>query len=420
MRLRITKRLVDAERPTTKDRFIFDSEVKGFGLKVTPAGKKIYVLQYRMGGRNSPTKRFTIAEHGEFTAEQARDEAIKLRGQIRMGVDPQEEKKARARPAPVAQTFAETADAYLRHAEKGLRPSSAREWRRIVERDVKPRWGKRATESITRRDVRALLEEVASRGADIQANRTLARLKTLFNWAMQQDIIPASPVAGLKPLAKEIERDRVLSDDEIRWFWAGCDQLGWPFGPLFKLLLLTAQRRDEVGTLEWGHLSQDGKTWTMPRERSKNDRAHEVQLSPQAAVVLGSLPRVAETLVFTTNGARPVSGFSKAKATLDRLMEAERRKQLGLPDDAPPAIPGWILHDLRRTAATGMARLNFPPHVVDKILNHVAGVIRGVAGIYNRYDYLDERRAALEAWANWLDTLLAGAPANVGAFIQRR
>jgi integrase len=413
MPIRITKRFVDAEQPAAKDRFIFDSEVKGFGLKVTPAGRKVYILQYRMGGRKSPTRRYTIAEHGDLTADQARDEAIKLRGQIRMGVDPQGEKKAMASPRPGSRTFAETADGYLRHVAKTLRPSSAREWRRIIERDVKPAWRARAIDAITRRDVRDLIEEISSRGAEVQANRTLARLKTLFNWAIQQDIIPASPAAGLKPVGKEVERDRVLSDEEIRWFWAACDQLGWPFGPLFKLLLLTAQRRDEVRALEWSHLSQDGKTWTMPREKSKNDRAHEVQLSPPASAILNSLHHVSERLVFTTNGARPVSGFSKAKATLDRLMEAERRKQFGLPDETPPATPAWILHDLRRTAATGMARLNIPPHVVDKILNHVSGSIRGVAAVYNRHSYLDERRAALDAWANRLDTLLADSPDNV-------
>jgi integrase len=411
--IRISKRIVEAEKPTAKDRFIFDSEVKGFGLKITPAGRKVYILQYRTGGRNSPTKRYTIAEHGEFTADQARDEAIKLRGQIRMGVDPQGKKKALALPPPATRAFAEIADTYLRQCERTLRPSSAREWRRIIERDVKPDWGERAVEAITRRDVRELVDGIAKRGAGIQANRTLARLKTLFNWAADEDYITASPVAGLKPQAKEVERDRVLSDDEIRWLWAGCDQLGWPFGPLFKLLLLTAQRRDEVGTLEWGHLSSDWQTWTIPREKSKNDRAHEVQLSRLAMEVLQSLPRVSETLVFTTNSARPVSGFSKAKASLDRLMEAERRRQLGLSDNAPPAISAWILHDLRRTAATGMARMNIPPHVVDKILNHVSGSIRGVAAVYNRHSYLDERRAALDGWANRLATLLAGSPVNV-------
>jgi integrase len=410
---RITKRVVDACQPLEKDRFIFDSEVRGFGLKVTPAGRKVYILQYRMGGRKSVTKRYTIAEHGDFTADQARAEAVKLRGQIRMGIDPQSDKKARALPRPQAHTFAETADDYLRHVAKTLRPSSAREWTRIIERDVKPAWGAVPSASITRRDVRELVDGIANRGAGVQANRTLARLKTLFNWAGEQDIIPSSPVTGLKPVAKEVERDRVLSDDEIRWFWSACERLGWPFGPLFKLLLLTAQRRDEVGTLEWSHLSADGRTWTMPREKSKNDRAHEVQLSPTARGVIDALPRVCETLAFTTNGVRPVSGFSRAKAALDRLMEAQRREELGLAKDAPPAIPSWILHDLRRTAATGMARLNIAPHVVDKILNHTSGSIRGVAAIYNRHSYLEERRAALEAWGRWIDALLEGCPANV-------
>jgi integrase len=409
---RITKRNVDAYRPLAKDRFIFDAEVKGFGLKVTPAGRKVFFLQYRMGGRKSVTKRYTIAEHGDLTADQARAEAIKLRGQIRMGIDPQEEKKVRAVPPPEARGFAETADDYLRHVVKTLRPGSAKEWTRIIERDVKPAWGDRTIESIARRDVRELIDGIAKRGAEVQANRTLARLKTLFNWAVEQDIIPSSPAASLKPVAKEVERDRFLSDDEIRWFWLACDRLGWPFGPLFKLLLLTAQRRDEVGTLEWSHLSADGATWTMPREKSKNDRAHEVQLSTLVRILLQSLPRLSDTFVFTTNGVRPASGFSRAKATLDRLMEAQRREELGLAEDAP-AIPGWILHDLRRTAATGMARLNIAPHVVDKILNHTSGSIRGVAAIYNRHSYLEERRAALEAWANRLDALPAVRPPNV-------
>jgi integrase len=411
---KLTKRVIDACHPLAKDRLVFDSEVRGFGLKVTPAGRKVYVLQYRMGGRASITRRYTIGEHGgELTADQARAEAIRLRGRIRMGIDPQEEKKARSRPLPKARSFAATAEDYLRHIAKTVRPSTAREWSRIIAYDVAPAWGDRAILAITRAHVRELVEGIARRGAEVQANRTLACLKTLFNWAVAQDIIPASPAAGLKPVAREIERDRVLSADEIRWFWSACDRLGWPFGPLFKLLLLTAQRRDAVGTLEWSHLSADRTTWTMPRGRSKNDRAHEVQLAPLAQSIIAALPVMSETLVFTTTRSRPVSGFSTAKAALDRLMESARREELGLPEDAPAAIAPWILHDLRRTAATGMARLNVPPHVVDKILNHVSGSIRGVAAIYNRHSYLAERGGALAAWARQVEALLADRPANV-------
>jgi integrase len=417
---KLTKRTVDACQPAPKDRFIFDSEVKGFGLKVTPLGRKVFFLQYRMGGRASVTRRYTIGAHGDLTAEQARSQAILLRGRIRMGIDPQEEKKARSLPLLKARTFAETAEDYLRHVAKALRPSSIREWTRIIAYDVRPAWGDRPIESITRADVRELVEGIARRGAEIQANRTLTRIKTLFNWAVAQDIIPTSPAAGLKPVAKEVERDRVLSDDEIRWFWSACGRLSWPYGPLFKLLMLTAQRRDEVGSLEWSHLSADRTTWTMPRERSKNDRAHEVQLSEPARAVIAALPVMSETLVFTTNAIRPVSGFSNAKATLDRLMESERRAELGLPAESPPTIVPWILHDLRRTAATGMARLNIAPHVVDRVLNHVGGSIRGVAAIYNRHAYLEERRSALAAWGQWIDSLVADRPANVVSLRQQR
>jgi integrase len=288
--------------------------------------------------------------------------------------------------------------------------------------------------------VRELLDEIAGRGAEVQANRTRARLQTLFNWAVEQDIVPSSPVAGLKPVAKEVDRDRVLSDDEIKWFWQSCDTVGWPFGPLFKLLLLTAQRRDEVGTMEWSEIDLDNRIWTLPRHKAKNNRVHEVQLSDAAIELLGSLPRIAvnssasdragktthSKFVFTTNGVTPVSGFSRAKHRLDAIMVRVRRKSLNQPEadeehrralgitargPLPGEVPAWILHDLRRTTATGMAKLNVPPHVVDKILNHVSGAIRGVAAIYNRHGYANERRDALEEWGRHVSRLIE-APLN--------
>jgi integrase len=375
-----------------------------------------------MGGKNTPTRRYTIAEHGEKTPSEARNEAIKLRGQVRSGIDPQAEKRARTMPAPKRQTFAETADAYLADAAKSLRPSSLKEWKRIIERDVKPRWAKRATADVTWHDVRELLNEIVDRGAVVQANRTLARVRRLFNWAVEERILAASPVAGLKPPTEETEGDRVLSDDEIRWFWRGCDKIGDPFGPLFKLLLLTIQRRDEVGTLEWPEVNLDKKLWTIPRGKVKNDRAHDVHLSEPAAVVLlairdGRARTIDEIkrspFAFTTTGQTPVSGFSRAKERLDEFMLEEARKAaLESGGEPPESLPDWILHDLRRTGATGMARLNVPPHVVDKILNHVTGTIRGVAAIYNRFQYLEERRTALEAWGRYVAALTAPLETN--------
>jgi len=183
----------------------------------------------------------------------------------------------------------------------------------------------------------------------------------------------------------------------------------------YKLLLLTAQRRDEIGSLEWSEIDFDRCLWTIPREKAKNDRAHEVHLSTLAMEILDNLPRVGGHYVLTTNGARPVSGFSKSKERLDRHMIHLFRAELAESgyDPGGAAIDDWILHDLRRTAATGMARLNIPPHVVDKILNHVSGSMRGVAAIYNRHGYYEERKAALEAWARHVQSIMRPTPSNL-------
>jgi integrase len=218
--------------------------------------------------------------------------------------------------------------------------------------------------------------------------------------------------------AAENPRDRVLSDDEIVAFWKGCKSLGWPFGWLFRLLLLTAQRRDEVGNMTWLEVDLEGGLWMLPRERAKNDRAHEVQLSRLALEILAAAPRIdGSQFIFTTTGRRPASGFSKAKQRLDTRMAQVLTEELakGYPgkDKIATGVPAWTLHDLRRTAATGMASLNVPPHVVDRILNHVSGTIRGVAAVYNRHAYLDERKAALEAWGRHVEGLVRPRPTNV-------
>jgi integrase len=181
---------------------------------------------------------------------------------------------------------------------------------------------------------------------------------------------------------------------------------------MYKLLLLTAQRRDEVGGMEWPEIDPDRRVWTIPRQKAKNNRAHEVHLSGLAIEILDSLPTVGTCFVLTTNGERPVSGFSKSKERLDRHMLALLRAELAEAGKDPDQgkIEDWILHDLRRTAATCMARLSVPPHVVDKVLNHVSGSIRGVAAVYNRHAYLEERKAALEAWARHVESIVRPTP----------
>ena len=327
---------------------------------------------------------------------------------MQLGVDPAEEKRFRRDQRPLeAETFGAVARDYLeRHHKPHSRQATYVEVKRDFKQNALAKWGKRPIASITRGDIISLIDQIVERGAPIQANRTLAKLRAFFNWAIEKDRVFASPVARMKLPTPEQTRDRVLSDEEVRWLWLGCEEIGWPFGPLAKLLLLTAQRRDEVADAEWSEIDFSRRLWTIPAHRAKNGRAHEVHLSAPALEVLQSLPRVSQRFVLSTNGEKPISGFSRSKRRLDGAMA-------NAGDARAPEIPHWTLHDLRRTATTGMARLNFPPHVVDRILNHSGGAIRGVAAIYNRFAYVDERRAALEAWGHCVIALVMAAPANV-------
>jgi integrase len=398
MKAKITIKAVNA-LPLIGDAFLWDTEVRGFGCKLTGSGNRVYVVQFRLPGRGSKTSRYTIGKHGSpWTPDMAREEARAILRKIGAGVDPNQEKRA-ARHVPPTDEVAALFEQFVERHHKARGNRYWPEHRRNFDHDVKPFWQGRAIKSITRRDVIDALDRVAARGAAVQANRVRTTLSGFFNWCLDRDLIEVSPMVRVPKIDAERERDRVLDDDEIVRFWLGCDELGWPFGPLLQLLLLTAQRRDEVGTMEWSEIDLDKRLWVIPREKAKNDRAHEVHLSALAAETLDGLPKIGTDprFVFTTNERRPVSGFSKVKTRLDEKA----------------ALEGWILHDLRRTAATGMARLNIAPHVVDRILNHVSGSIRGVARVYNRASYFEERKAALEAWSHYVESLVRPSPANV-------
>jgi integrase len=386
----------------------FDASFGGLALRVTERGHKSWSLHYRFAGR---LRRLTIGDARSIKPAQARREAAAALESVRQGADPSVEKRLRRlAPAPGTDTFAGMLEEYLdRHALVNTAAGTYKETKRALKRDVLPEWGNLPVSTITRAHAISLIEGIAANGAKIHANRTLSRLRHLFNWAVDRGRLSASPIAGMKPPTRERARDRTLGDDELRWFWTACETIGWPFGPLAKLLLLTAQRRDEVGGMEWSEIDVDKKIWKIPRHRAKNDRAHEVHLSAAALQILYTLPRVSGWPVFSTNG-RAVSGFSQGKNRLDATMTAAKRAELG---QGTEPIPHWILHDLRRTAATNMAGLNFPPHVVDKVLNHVSGTIRGVAAIYNRFEYLEERRAAVEAWGRYIEHLVAPLATNL-------
>jgi len=430
----ITDAKLASVRPPRSGRTeLWDQTVPGLSLRVTERDARTWTVMVWVGPANARKQRRIKLGHprrvdGEpvLSLKEARDMARRVKEQAAEGTLTA---RGAAGEAAAANTFGAVVSDYLKQLAANERASTVKEATRVLvtHADLAP-WHGKAIEKITAGDVRALRDSIAERGAGIQSNRTLARLRAMFNWAVDERRVAASPAASIKPRTGEVTRDRVLGpdagddagdNDELRWFWTGCEALGWPFGPLFKLLLLTAQRRDEVGEMRWSEVDLKGRKWTLPKERAKNNEAHVVHLSDAAMDILAAAAKQrasigmlkASDLVFTTTGATGVSGYSRAKERLDAAMLRAARQ----PEDGalPVEIPSWTLHDLRRTAATGMAALNFPPHVVDKILNHTSGTIRGVARIYNRHLYLKERTAALDAWSAFVMRLVDESPTNV-------
>jgi integrase len=281
----------------------------------------------------------------------------------RSGIDPGAVKRQARQDAPDFGSIDALVRDYLRqHIEKNCSAGTYRNAKRMLEVDVLRPWHGRQLTSIAKRDAIELVDRVAER-APVHANRVLARLNAMFNWAVHKDRLAASPIVGIKSPSKEKSRDRWLNDQEIIWFWQACEQLGYPFGPLFQTLLLTAQRLAETASMEWAEVDLDAKLWVIPRGKAKSDRTHEVQLSEPVIALLRSLPRLG-AYVFTGKSKRGVTGYTYGKAILDRAIQQV---------SGGAKIEKFILHDLRRTAASHMARLGIPPHVVDRILNHSSG-----------------------------------------------
>ena len=283
MGVKLTKRTIEAAARSVRDTYLWDSDVSGFGLKITPAGRKIYLFQYRMGGRGASTQRVTIGPHGSpWTVDKARSRALQLLAQVKVGKDPAGERRAaKVAAANPIRTFGEIAAAFL---ERHAKPNT-RDWRKteyLLQHDVLPYWAARPVREITRHDVIELLDRVADRGARVHANRVLAAIRVLFNWALSRGVIEASPVAGVKAPGAETVRERALSEDELREVWRAAEATPYPFGPFFQLLILTAQRRDEVAGMRWSEINEGRALWTIPGDRAKNGRTHEVPLTALA------------------------------------------------------------------------------------------------------------------------------------------
>lgn len=416
-----TDRLLRAIKPTPRGRrvIIWDAQIPGFGIRVTErsvAGNiGAFVLVTRFPGKKDPAPR-RIGAYPSMSLAKAREIARQWRELIGQGVDPGA-KEVNLRPAPAqrAVTFLMAFNAFADEHLSTLRTGQS--VKRIIQKHVFPGWAERPIAEIARADVRELIASLRKQ-MRIGANRVLANLKTFFRWAVDQDLIEASPAAAVKRPAKEVRRDRVLSDWEIRAIWQACGEFG-VFGRAFKTMLATGQRRSEVGAMTWAEIDSGEGRWALPRERTKSDRAHEVPLSALTLSILDECPRLGGH-VFSTlrrggegepeNGAsRAISGWSKAKSALDKLaLEKAIAWAIAKGDRPPESFAAWRLHDLRRTAATYMAKLGVERVVIGKVLNHAE---REVTAIYDRHRYDREKRRALDLWG---ETLAAIVGADCG------
>jgi integrase len=386
-RIRLTKSAIDALTSSKSDVVYWDAGYPGFGVKVTPKGRKVFIVLYRTGGAGSRLRKYTIGPYGRVTLHQARVAAQKVFAAKLEGRDPAAEKRA-AKRRVVADRIEDLLESFI--AQRLSQNRSGAEIARLLRREVGQTWGDRSVHEISKRDVVEVVTAIEQRGAPVAANKLLKTVKTFLRWCVGRAILDQSPAEGVPLPTKEIARDRVLDDDELARVILAARQMGGPYGGIVELLALTGQRREEVAGLQWEELDLARRLWAVPRSRTKNAKAHLVHLSEQSMAVL-TRAEGPGPYVFSLLGTKPFQEFSRAKRRLDELS----------------GVTGWRLHDLRRTSVSGMARLGIAPHIADKILNHQAGTISGVAAVYQRHDFLAERRTAVEKWGAHIGGILA-------------
>ena len=359
----------------------------GLALRVTDRGHKSFVLVTRYPSNPVHPTRRALGDVGEITLERAREKARGWLELIGRGIDPRVE-EARQRAAAQRRqlnTFTAVAGEFLERHASGLKKSA--EAKRIIEAEFVKRWGPRPITDITPEEVATAIRAIVNRGAPYQAHNAFGYLRRLFNWAIgtHQFGIDVSPVERLSPkdlIGKRESRERTLSDDELRAVWNAAAAMGYPYGHVFRLLILTGQREREVADMRWSEVDFDKKLWTIPADRMKGGRAHEVPLAAGALALLRELPRFAsgECAFTTTEGAKPINGFSKAKARMDKLS----------------GVADWVIHDLRRTMRTHLSALPVQDLVRELVIAHAKP---GLHKVYDQHAYQDDKRSCLEFWA---------------------
>jgi integrase len=347
---------------------------------------KTFMLMYRHRGRS---RRLTLGRYPVLSLADARDKATAALRQVSGGADPMLEAEKRD---DASYQFDAVVDDYVaRHCKVHNKPSTARESERELKKHFVAEWGKRDIRDIQPAHINKVIDKLMDNGTPSEANHALGVIKTFFRWCVDRDKLTVSPCLKVRKPAKKVSRSRILSDDELVRVWRSFEAEGYPFGYMGKLLVLTGQRRGEVTEMRWAQIDDKRKTWTIPATLAKNNREHVLPLSDAAIAILRSVPRLSDERVFPArnNDTNAISGFTRAKLRFDKLS----------------GVAEWTIHDLRRTVATGLAQLGVAPHVIERVLNHISGTFGGVAGVYNRFHYQDEMRAALELWAKHVHRL---------------
>ena len=361
---------------------VFDEDLPGFGVRMRAGGTRSWIYQYKIGNQN---RRITLGSLAALTPARARETAGDLHAKVRLGLDPAGEKtEGRAR---AAETMGAVAQSYLTYQSGHLRPRSYVEVERHLLRYCKPLHGLQLAK-IDRRTVAARITDVASNSGAATANRVRASLSALFSWAMRQGLCDHNAVAGTGR-APEQSRARVLGDGELKVIWSalGSDD----YSTIIRLLILTGCRRDEIGSLRWCEVT--GDQIVLPPQRTKNNREHRIPIVGAVRAILDGRERDG-TFVFGRHPGKPFSGWGVSKAGLDRRIKA-----------AGHQLPGWRIHDLRRSFRTGLGRLGVAPHIAELAINHAR---KGIEATYDKHRYEGEIKTALTLWANQVFAIVEG------------
>lgn len=383
-----------------RDRLVFDDTQRGLAVRVTASGGKTYLAQYTISGQK---RRVPLGSCSAISLARARQACEAVMGAKASGIDTVVERKAKAEAVRIVAERESLTLAALVETWRDLhlaqrRPRYAKEAVRALQHAFHRQWSKPA-ENLDRAAVVRVLDPMAKAGHTSIASRTAAYGRACYQWGLKRGTVAINPFSALPSIGPPPRRERVLTDHELAAIWRAASVTPPPFGPIVRLLLLTGQRREEVAGMTRGELSEDLSTWTIAGSRTKNGQPHVVPLAEPARELLRKLPQESDLVIPGDKAPSPFSGWSKAKARLD-------------PDSG---VRDWVLHDLRRTMATGLQRLGVRLEVTEAVLNHISGSRAGIVGIYQRHDWAAEKRAALGAWAHHVLRITDGEarPANI-------